>query len=73
VALARMVAPFRTVALGMVNVALGAWLVAAPFVLAYNTTVATWNDIAVGGVVMVLAVVSAALARHGPRERTETA
>jgi hypothetical protein len=72
VTLVRMAAPFRTAAFGMVNVILGAWLVAAPFVLAYSTAAATWNDIIVGCVVMVLALVSVVLGRRGPSGEMET-
>lgn len=77
VALVRMLAPYRSVAIGAVNLALGAWLIAAPFVLAYNrgadATAATWNDIVVGVIVVVLALVSVVLAIRGPRDRTDAA
>ncbi len=63
VAIVRIVAPIRSAALGMVNVALGAWLIIAPFVLAYNeganALAATWNDIVVGVIVLALAATSA--------------
>ncbi|HEU4974840.1 MAG TPA: SPW repeat protein [Baekduia sp.] len=34
----------------------GGWLVAAPFVLGYGWTAATWDDVIVGALVAVLAV-----------------
>lgn len=68
VAVMRMVTPNRTVAFGLINVGLGAWLVAAPFVLFYDddrvATAATVNDIAVGVLVIALACASRALSRR---------
>ena len=65
VAIVRMAAPIRTAALGLVNIALGAWLIIAPFVLGYNLATdamaATWNDIVVGFIVVLLALTSTAL------------
>ncbi|GAA3223781.1 hypothetical protein GCM10017691_11120 [Pseudonocardia petroleophila] len=72
VAVVRMVSPNRTVGVGLVNVVLGAWLVAAPFLLFYNddrvATAATVNDIAVGALVIALACASRALSRRRPAE-----
>jgi hypothetical protein len=46
--------------LSWVNALAGAWLVFAPFILAYSAvTAALWNDIIVGIVVAVLAIWSA--------------
>lgn len=63
-ALVRVVAPERVLWLSLVNAVLGAWLVAAPFVLDYHARAyayeATGNDVAVGLLVFVMAVVSAA-------------
>lgn len=67
VAVVRMVAPFRSAALGLINVALGAWLIVAPFVLSYGGT-ALWNDVVVGAVVVVVELVSSALSRRRPPE-----
>jgi hypothetical protein len=63
VAVVRMVTPFRSAALGLINVALGAWLIIAPFVLAYGGA-ALWNDVVVGVVVVVAALVSSVLSRR---------
>ncbi len=62
VALVRAATPARSAAFGLANVGLGAWLIAAPWVLDYNAGIdaprATWNDIIVGIVVAALALVS---------------
>ncbi|NMH97546.1 SPW repeat domain-containing protein [Pseudonocardia acidicola] len=57
----RIVFPVRTVLLGLVNAALGVWLVLAPFALHYQgvSVPARANDLLVGMAVTVLAVVSA--------------
>ncbi|MCX6462272.1 MAG: SPW repeat protein [Pseudonocardiales bacterium] len=74
VATVRMLSPNRTAAFGWVNVGLGAWLVAAPFVLFYNddrvAAAATVNDLAIGVLVIALAGASRALSRRG-RRRSE--
>lgn len=59
VALAGLIAPADMRWLGLVSVALGAWVVAAPFVLFYtarspSAVPAVWNDLVVGAVVVVL-------------------
>ena len=73
-ALVRMLAPYRSAALGAVNVVLGGWLISAPFVLAYHvwpdSTAAVWNDVVVGTIVVVLAMISFGLGLRGPRETT---
>jgi hypothetical protein len=71
VTLVRIAAPARTVALGLVNVALGSWLIIAPFLLGYNVAGAdaigaTWNDIVVGAVVVALSLGSLLLASRAP-------
>jgi SPW repeat len=75
VAVARMVDPFRGAALAAVSFVLGTWLAAAPFVLAAHEKThagaAMWNDLVVGVVVAVLALVSAELFR--PRGRWTSA
>ncbi|MHA6783330.1 SPW repeat protein [Pseudonocardia saturnea] len=72
VAVVRMASPNRTASLGWINVGLGAWLVAAPFVLFYNddrvATAATVNDIAIGVLVVALACGSRALSLRRPSE-----
>jgi hypothetical protein len=71
VAVVRMIDPFRGMTLAAVSFVLGTWLAAAPFVLAVHDKThagaAMWNDIVVGLVVAVLALVSAALLRPRPR------
>jgi SPW repeat len=57
VALFRMVAPDRTGGLGFVNVLPGLWLATAPFVFGYEGP-AMWNDVLVGVVVVVVALLS---------------
>lgn len=63
VAVVRMVDPFRGAALAVVSFVLGTWLAAAPFVLAAHEKThagaAMWNDLVVGVVVVVLALLSA--------------
>jgi hypothetical protein len=66
--------------LSRVNLALGIWLILAPFILAYGSrieetdigapNIAPWNDIIVGIVVVLLAIVSANTTHAGTgRER----
>jgi hypothetical protein len=58
IALVCLVTPAITGSLTLTRVALGGWLVAAPFVLGYSdVSKPRWNDIAVGIVVMSLAIV----------------
>ncbi|MHA6793801.1 SPW repeat domain-containing protein [Pseudonocardia bannensis] len=68
VAIVRTVVPVRSTALGTVNVALGAWLIIAPSLLAYtagaDALTPTWNDVLVGVIVLILAAAGALL---GPR------
>lgn len=75
-AIVRAVAPRDVPWFSIVNVALGAWLIVAPWVLAYNAgadaTAATANDMIVGAVVMIAAATSAALTyRRRSRIRDE--
>lgn len=69
VALVRMVAPIRAATVGLVNISLGAWLVAAPFVLSYNddrvAAAATVNDLTVGVGIAALAALSMVAGRQG--------
>jgi hypothetical protein len=66
VALLRITNPDQSVPLGWVNVLLGAWLIAAPFVIPYesgvNTTAIYWNDILSGVGVFWFAIWSMAAA-----------
>lgn len=66
----RILMPAHTRPLGVANILLGLWLIAAPFVLDYTgaeATAATWNNGIVGAIVAVLATVSvAASAAHRP-------
>jgi hypothetical protein len=60
VALSEDTGPDKT--LDWVNAAVGVWLVVSPFVLGYAAVVAaTWNDILVGAVVIVLAAWAATM------------
>lgn len=69
-ALIRVIAPRHTAPLSLVHLALGGWLLAAPFVRGYQTVIgATVNDILVGLIVMVLAAISWRTARRRVRDR----
>jgi hypothetical protein len=71
VALVGIAKPNGTASLVLTTTALGAWLVAAPFVLSYsNATRARWNDIVVGAVVIALSMTS--LPRTARRELETT-
>lgn len=70
VALAGLVAPADMRWLGLVSAAVGAWVVAAPFVLFYtarapSAAAAVWNDLAVGVVVVVLGGLAWLVQRRG--------
>jgi hypothetical protein len=57
VALVSIVKPAGTESLALTSTVLGAWLVAAPFVLDFsNSPKARWNDIVVGVVVLALSL-----------------
>lgn len=60
IAVARIVAPLRTVPLGLVTVLAGLWLIAAPYVLGYSgdsdAAIATLNSRAVGVTIALLAM-----------------
>ncbi|MCX2948883.1 SPW repeat domain-containing protein [Lentzea sp. NEAU-D7] len=74
-AIVRTVAPSNVPWFSIVNVALGAWLIVAPFVHEYegaNKGVMIGNDLAVGMVVIVMAAASA-VSTHRHRSRTEQA
>lgn len=66
-AFTRAATPDRFESLSWVNFVLGAWLIIAPFLLAYNDTTNTaaiyWNDIIMGVIVLGLAGWSAAATR----------
>ncbi|MEU8817141.1 SPW repeat protein [Actinoplanes sp. NPDC048796] len=74
----RLLMPRRTAPLGVLLTLLGAWLVAAPFVLGYgHHPAAAWNNIVVGVLVTMFAGVSVAAmlssARHMTAEVPPTA
>lgn len=51
--------------LGYTTAGIGAWLIVAPFVLAYgNAQPAIWNDVAVGLLVLVMGILSASAAHE---------
>lgn len=55
----------QNVGLSYTNAGIGAWLIAAPFVLGYsNLPAPMWNDIAVGVLVLVLGIWSAQATRN---------
>ncbi|SNY25664.1 SPW repeat protein [Paractinoplanes atraurantiacus] len=65
----RVVRPRRTAPLGVVNVVLGGWLIAAPFVLGFaERPLVAWNNIVAGVLVILFAGVGtlAALLRRAP-------
>lgn len=67
-ALVRMIVPLISAQLSLINVVLGGWLIAAPFVLGYNdgpnSPRATWNDILVGLLVIAMAAMSWRISRR---------
>ncbi len=75
-ALVRAVAPREVPWFSLVNVGLGAWLLVAPWVLAYNelidATGATINDMVVGAIVLVAAACSAAMTYRRRQERNDS-
>lgn len=74
-ALVRVIAPGNVPWFSLVNVALGVWLISAPFVLRYNDGVdaplATANDMTVGFVVVVMATSSAVSSYRHRRRHTD--
>lgn len=64
VALTRAISPRSIPWFDWVTVALGAWLVATPLLLAYDTAAATVDVVVVGLVVITLALVSTAISRR---------
>lgn len=69
-ALVRVGNPLQYEAVSWTNFILGAWLILAPFALAYTRVAAAlWNDIIVGIIVLSLAAWSAVASRqYGPSE-----
>lgn len=55
-ALIRVFSPLRSTWLSIINILLGLWLIAAPFVLGYTNSTPFWNDIIVGIIVAVMAL-----------------
>lgn len=47
----------------VLNVLLGAWLIASPFVLGFNQSVPFWNNIILGVVILIVAAIAASSAR----------
>jgi hypothetical protein len=43
------------------NVILGIWLIISPFVLAYATTIAVWNNVILGIIILIVGVTNAAV------------
>lgn len=58
----RLVTGLSTAPLSLVNVVLGGWLIISPWVLDYrdgaDAPTATWNDVATGSAIVILALVS---------------
>jgi hypothetical protein len=48
--------PSRTFGANSINIALGIWLILAPFILGYHLSVAVWNDIILGIVIGAIAL-----------------
>lgn len=74
-AVARTLAPLDLVWFSVVNAALGAWLVLAPFLLSYNDVTApasTGSTVTAGIVVVVMAAVSAVTTRRHRAKREAT-
>lgn len=74
VTMTRLVGPGMTPATTAINCALGAWLVAAPFVLGYGGSPADgparWNDLAIGVAIVVPTLASLAATKAEPRADT---
>jgi hypothetical protein len=68
IALVCLVNPAITASLTLTRVALGGWLVAAPFVLGYGDVARPrWNDITVGVVVIFLAAIGSGTPERATR------
>lgn len=71
IAVSRIVAPSRTLPLGLVTVLVGLWLIAAPYVLGYggdsDAGIATLNSRAVGVTIALLAMFGVLSARNDRR------
>jgi len=63
-ALIRVYTPVQTAALSVVNIILGIWLVASPFVLRYTASIPTYNDIVLGIVVLAMTAWSVSVSSH---------
>jgi SPW repeat len=72
VALVRVAKPAGTGALALTNSLLGVWLMMSPFWYGYGggrtDALALWNDVLVGGTVLVLTLTTAALRDRGSDE-----
>ena len=65
---ARAASPLRNIGLSWLNLLLGIWLIISPFVLGYATSpTATWNNVVLGAVVVILAIWSAAATPETPQ------
>ncbi len=68
VALIRMMSPTRsTTWLSWANVLFGVWLIVAPFILGYASSVPLWNDIILGVIVTGLSFWSISATSQRPR------
>jgi hypothetical protein len=66
-----LVVTFAVIALGEVaraarftNILLGAWIIAAPWLLSGTTGGATWNDVIVGGVLILMSLPRGKVREH---------
>jgi len=67
-ALIRVYTPKTSASLSWINLILGVWLIAAPFILGITSMVAVWNSVILGIIVAAMAIWSAtavAEERHG--------
>lgn len=63
IAFTRAAGAYQAAWLSWTNFVLGAWLVIAPFILAYGQAAPLWNDIVLGVIVLALAAWSAVKSR----------
>jgi hypothetical protein len=75
--LVRVVRPADTRSLAWVTATMGGWLMVAPYVLGYGATdsasLAVWNDLAVGLVVLVLSLAGLAMTASSAQKPTGSA
>ncbi len=72
IGLVRMSAPTNWAPLSLLNVVLGGWMIAAPFIMTFDTVADTaaiyWNDALVGAAVVILALIGS---NAGARQRPD--